>query len=37
LGLAVAKKIVEHHGGKINLTSKLEEGTQFELKFKASA
>ncbi|MBD1940280.1 response regulator [Microcoleus sp. FACHB-68] len=29
LGLAVTKKLVELHGGKISLTSKLEKGSQF--------
>jgi len=33
LGLAVAKRVVEQHGGKIAVSSPLGEGTSFELHF----
>ena len=31
LGLSIVQKIVENHGGKINCTSKVGEGTTFEI------
>lgn len=33
LGLAITKKVVEEHGGEINFTSELGEGTSFTLHF----
>ena len=33
LGLPTAKKIIEGHGGRINVQSKLGQGTQFTLEF----
>jgi signal transduction histidine kinase len=35
LGLAVAKKIIEEHHGRINVTSGLGEGTTFEIQLPA--
>ena len=34
LGLAIVKRIVDYHGGKIQLKSKPEEGTTFEVTLK---
>lgn len=34
LGLTISKKIVEDHGGAINVTSRLNEGTAFTLSFE---
>ncbi len=34
LGLALVKKIIDIHNAEINVTSELEKGTTFEIKFK---
>jgi signal transduction histidine kinase len=36
LGLAISKKIVEAHGGKIELETKLGEGTTFRVLLPAA-
>ena len=36
LGLAVAKKVVEEHGGTISVESRVEEGTTFKIKLPAA-
>jgi signal transduction histidine kinase len=33
LGMAIAKQIIELHGGSINVTSQLGEGTSFFIEF----
>ena len=35
LGLPTAKKIIEAHGGRIDVQSELNHGTQFTLEFPA--
>ncbi|SHD76015.1 protein of unknown function [[Clostridium] ultunense Esp] len=32
LGLSIVKHIVKYHNGKISLTSKINEGTEVEIK-----
>ena len=34
LGLAICKYIIEEHGGTINCSSKLDEGTEFQFSLK---
>ena len=34
VGLAIVKKIIEDHGGKVGVTSKKHEGTTFTVSIK---
>ncbi|MCB9611066.1 MAG: PAS domain-containing protein [Sandaracinus sp.] len=36
LGLSIAKRIVEHHGGRLRATSRLGDGTTFEIELPLS-
>jgi signal transduction histidine kinase len=36
LGLMIVQRIIEEHGGEIELTSKLEEGTCFKIRLPRS-